>query len=1792
MSVEDFKSKLHNIICEPAGFQEGFREPTLKLHPEPPPPTYSKRTIPLTDYLACNPCQACSKENKTVCDARVVGCITKNLYEPDLPENYESRIIDHKQQCDISRAADDHTTLVVCNRGGMTNLHTALAGLHPGYTISQKEYTDSTGKHTLMIQSCLPNHHTVHASTEFLKCAASDCRNRNIFNLNFSNFEDFGISRHRLQRIFHDKKFTLNLYERNQALFKIMPQMNQPFPTEHKKTIPSTMPKQQEPLKIEPGLPKSLKSEEAKKEKKFGEATILCNSDKIREETIKLMDSFPNLWAKNEWSIGTFKDKNTGRPVYFQLKLTNFSPVLQSPRFVSQNRQGPARALIGGMLDNGVIEPCYTRYAQNSVFVKKKAPRVTPEEWIKLGNKIEDYEPNIPHPNATEVYRHTLDWTDLNKNLADLPIAAAEPKAIFNSIQDNSIISVMDLACAYHACVLSPQSRQYAGFHTGLRDIGQMAYKRICMGCKQAATILQTAVQSALQDCSEWAHCLWDDIVLLADSEESMLERLSIVFTNLTRSGFLMKRHKLICYIGAKHPDVQLFGMKINLRTKVIAPLADKVKEILERPSPRNQSEMKSLLGAINWQASFLHGSAPYHATLHKMTHKNCQFVYTEERLQALEFFIDALTSPTCFNHLPSSELPFEIHSDASDFSGGMVLSQQEPSGRTRIISYQSIVFSERQIRMCTFEKESLTGLRAIECFWSFIEGHRTTWYTDSKNSVYLTIFSKTNSKVGRYRLFLESLDFLKIQWVPADSAGLRMADMLSRRSLSPKQCVNKQVKPEDMPKVDLIAKKLRNRFSYTISQAHYILDFISEQTEEDLRQIPDNSLYMDDKGKICVDRKGDLTDMDAIEIREQEQYMKTPKLETEEPAQEDDDIITIGEVRTRSKARREQEEAREDTREEPEQEQTRARPQENTTEQADNQEPQPPIQDQATLGELARQDAPKPQVTFGEAVTEILDKSALDEDIFLNIHLQEEDTEDLQPPASSLPPPDAPREEKFLHCIQHTSPFLSFKALSASQRKDPVFEPIIKKCEASTNDLWSRDNRINYFLAGKHKLLCREVADPTMRTCRLQLCIPRAHAFDLCLMAHRGSAGSVLTSKTPPTHFNPRKLCRLLSQKLYIHKLSDILEYIGQACQICIEAKPHRRNRRDYIRKTISVTRAGQVWYVDYLNISTKNSVWGYKDLLVLTDAYSNFTVACPVLKPTTQAYFIELLHTHIFQHYGKCTALYSDNASNLSGKLVRETATALNISHNTTNKFMPRASGAELSNKHILAAMRVQKEAYTMPPENWCYLLSGALVSMNFSPYQNSKTYTSPAIRFFGNASLAQNPQFFGSYMTEMTEQYDTEHSLLAGVKKADDILASLRQEHNAQRWREERDRERKEDPIFEPGDIVMIRFRPRPGREFAHKLTRRYKYQFAVVFCRGTTCWVRPYSLSSIDRWAGAVDLAKKSRNSNLVLPTYKVDTTDLVRISHGIHLWNTNKRKLHYSEFSMAKPEQTQIEVLQPLIPMPSLFTPERSQDTYSEYEDEKFSSGPNYEGEDDEDEEQDFCEQDMEDQLTDAKINVYYYDSDDELRVRGGKEPKRRTASVRQTSQATGETQEHTKVANCHFELKIMKESPDPETPDNTSAEPENPPPMTNPEPEASTSKSSILRKPLPIGERLARLAGYTLTPKDHTQSKKQITFHPKVRRLDWRGWIEEDIKEEAPRSQRVLNPRRPINNPLDATINHLDSKLLPKSLWSINDIKGCSCTTCHHAYNLTRKDTPCKTRCCEECVFHPPALWE
>ena len=123
--------------------------------------------------------------------------------------------------------------------------------------------------------------------------------------------------------------------------------------------------------------------------------------------------------------------------------------------------------------------------------------------------------------------------------------------------------------------------------------------------------------------------------------------------------------------------------------------------------------------------------------------------------------------------------------------------------------------------------------------------------------------------------------------------------------------------------------------------------------------------------------------------------------------------------------------------------------------------------------------------------------------------------------------------------------------------------------------------------------------------------------------------------------------MAKLLSKRFYIRKLTSILQTISNSCEICHETKPKKRNRSDYVKKVLKVLRPGQGWYCDYLRVSTVPSVWGYNELMVFCDCYSNFCVVAPVMKPTTQQYFLQLLHSHVIQYFGKMSFLYTDYAS-----------------------------------------------------------------------------------------------------------------------------------------------------------------------------------------------------------------------------------------------------------------------------------------------------------------------------------------------------------------------------------------------------------------------------------------------------------------------------------------------------------------------------------------------------------------
>ena len=142
-------------------------------------------------------------------------------------------------------------------------------------------------------------------------------------------------------------------------------------------------------------------------------------------------------------------------------------------------------------------------------------------------------------------------------------------------------------------------------------------------------------------------------------------------------------------------------------------------------------------------------------------------------------------------------------------------------------------------------------------------------------------------------------------------------------------------------------------------------------------------------------------------------------------------------------------------------------------------------------------------------------------------------------------------------------------------------------------------------------------------------------------------------------------------------------------------------------------------------------------------------------------------------------------------------------------------------------------------------------------------------------------------------------------------------------------------------------------------------------------------------------------------------------------------------------------------------------------------------------------------------------------------------------------------------------------------------------------PDPIPARPILKKNSIPLGERLARLAGYSLKsqPDQGRARRRRVSFNPKVTRLDWRGKIEEDLKEGGANPIRFINRARPLNHPLAASINFLDAQLLPQSLWSGQDLMGCRCAPCNK-----REEAPCGSGLdrvtCEYCDYHPAMLWD
>jgi RNase H-like domain found in reverse transcriptase len=136
-----------------------------------------------------------------------------------------------------------------------------------------------------------------------------------------------------------------------------------------------------------------------------------------------------------------------------------------------------------------------------------------------------------------------------------------------------------------------------------------------------------------------------------------------------------------------------------------------------------------------------------------------------------------AISQPS---HIINWSIPFNIFTDASEFTVAGALSQTDGQGNERPIAFFSKKLNSTQRAWSTIEKEAFAVLEAMKRFETFIFGHEINVYSDHNPLSYLTASAPNSAKLLRWSLALQNFN-IKFHYKAGKSDAMAVPDGLTR---------------------------------------------------------------------------------------------------------------------------------------------------------------------------------------------------------------------------------------------------------------------------------------------------------------------------------------------------------------------------------------------------------------------------------------------------------------------------------------------------------------------------------------------------------------------------------------------------------------------------------------------------------------------------------------------------------------------------------------------------------------------------------------------------------------------------------------------------------------------------------------------------------------------------------------------------------------------------------------------------------------------------------------------------
>ncbi len=199
--------------------------------------------------------------------------------------------------------------------------------------------------------------------------------------------------------------------------------------------------------------------------------------------------------------------------------------------------------------------------------------------------------------------------------------------------------------------------------------------------------------------------CCIDDILITGPIEEEHLRNLENV---LRHHGITVKQSKC----AFMEESVDYLGHRVD--AEGLHTSSKKVEAIQRAPMPRNQQQLRSFLGLVQYYGKFIPDLASTLNPLNRLLQKAMKWNWTADCEEAFARAKDMLTSAKVLAHYDPG-LPLRLAADASAYGVGAVILHAYPDGSERPIAYASRTLTSSEKKYAQIEKEALSLVYGVK---------------------------------------------------------------------------------------------------------------------------------------------------------------------------------------------------------------------------------------------------------------------------------------------------------------------------------------------------------------------------------------------------------------------------------------------------------------------------------------------------------------------------------------------------------------------------------------------------------------------------------------------------------------------------------------------------------------------------------------------------------------------------------------------------------------------------------------------------------------------------------------------------------------------------------------------------------------------------------------------------------------------------------------------------------------------------------------------------------------------